>query len=92
MVSTVLCRLHAPTPLPASSTNYVWRVRRLDASSNPGPWSTVGSFYSTGAAASLVSPADGIWAPATRSLFEWTEVPGATSYQLLVKGDSGATS
>jgi hypothetical protein len=80
-----------PTPLPASSTNYVWRVRRLDASSNPGPWSTVGSFYSTGAAASLVSPADGIWAPATRSLFEWTEVPGATSYQLLVKGDAVMT-
>ena len=79
------------TPLPASATNYVWRVRRLDASGNPGPWSAVGSFYSTGAAASLVAPENDVWAPATRSLFEWTEVPGATSYQLAIKGDATMT-
>jgi hypothetical protein len=92
LTATVKTTAYVPqTPLPSSSTNYVWRVRRLDASGNPGPWSAVGSFYSTGAAASLVAPADGVWTQAARSLFEWTEVPGATSYQLLIKGDATMT-
>jgi hypothetical protein len=76
------------TPLPADGTNYVWRVRRVDASGNPGPWSATGVFYSTGDAATLVQPDDGIWASAKHSLFEWTEVPGAASYQLVFGGAS----
>ena len=80
---------YAPTtPLPAASSNYLWRVRRVDASGNPGPWSSTGTFYSTGDAATLVQPAQGVWVNARRSLFEWSEVPGATSYQLLFAGTS----
>jgi hypothetical protein len=80
---------YAPTtPLPAASTNYIWRVRRVDASGNPGPWSSPATFYSNGDAATLVQPAQGVWVNARRSLFEWSEVPGATSYQLLFGGTS----
>ena len=79
---------YAPTtPLPAASTNYLWRVRRVDASGNPGPWSDAASFYSNGDAADPgpARPASG--SNARRSLFEWTEVPGAASYQLVFGGD-----
>jgi hypothetical protein len=75
-----------PTPLPASGTNYLWRVRRTDASGNPGPWSTAASFYSTGAAATLVTPKASVYVSARKALFEWTEVPGAASYTLNLSG------
>ncbi len=82
---------YAPTtPLPADSTNYLWRVRRVDASGNAGAWSDPQTFYSTGTAPTLVRPNDGVWAGAKSSVFEWTEVPGATSYQLVFGGASTA--
>ena len=76
------------TPLAASSTNYLWRVRRVDASGNPGQWSAAASFSSTGASSSLVAPADNVWVSARRSLFEWSEVPDAASYQVIFGGRS----
>jgi hypothetical protein len=92
VTATVKTTAYVPTtPLPASSSAYVWRVRRLDGSNNPGPWSTTGRFFSNGATASLVRPATGVWVPAYRSLFEWTEVPGAATYQVVFTGDSRAT-
>jgi len=78
---------YAPTtPLPAAPTNYLWRVRRLDASGNPGQWSSAATFFSTGDAPTLVQPAQGVWVRARQSLFEWSEVPGAASYQLTFGG------
>jgi Bacterial Ig-like domain len=86
---TVKTTAYTPTtPLPADTTRYVWRVRRIDASNNPGPWSSPQTFYSTGQAAAPVRPADGVWVGARTSLFEWTEVPGATTYRLLFGGTS----
>jgi len=38
-----------------------------------------------------VQPADGVWLSARRSLFEWTQVPGATSYKLILSGASTST-
>ena len=37
------------------------------------------SFFSSGAAPSLLSPAAGIWLKNAGALFEWTEVPGAAT-------------
>jgi hypothetical protein len=73
-------------PLPASGTNYLWRVRRTDASGNPGPWSVAQSFFSTGAAPTLVTPKSGVYVKARNALFEWTEVSGAASYTLNLTG------
>jgi len=87
--ATVKTTAYTPTtPLPADGTNYLWRVRRVDASNNPGPWSDAKAFYSTGEAPTLVQPAAGVWAAARGSLFAWTEVPGAASYQLTFAGSS----
>ena len=35
-----------------------------------------------------MQPAQGVWVSARRSLFEWSEVPGASSYQLALGGES----
>jgi hypothetical protein len=75
-----------PTPLPASGTKYLWRVRRTDASNNPGPWSAPASFFSTGAAPTLVTPKAGVYVKNRSALFEWTQVPGAASYSLNLSG------
>ncbi len=85
--ATVKTTAYAPsTPLPASSSSYVWRVRRTDASGNPGPWSTPRTFYSTGAAPTLLTPKNGVYVSNRRAVFQWTEVPGATSYALNLGG------
>lgn len=87
--ASVKTTAYAPTtPLPADATNYLWRVRRADASGNPGPWSDAESFFSTGAAPTLVQPNAGVWVGNRSSLFEWSEVPGAASYQLVFGGAS----
>ena len=74
-----------PTPLAALSSSYVWRVRRTDASGNPGPWSTPQSFLDR-RSAPLLTPKTGVYLSNQGALFEWTEVPGATSYALNLAG------
>jgi len=90
--ATVKTTAYTPTtPLPADNTNYLWRVRRVDASGNPGPWSATGSFFSTGNTPTLVKPSASVWVSATRSLFQWTEVPGAATYKLILTGAANST-
>ena len=66
-------------------------MRRNDTSGNPGPWSVPQSFFSSGAAPSLLSPASGIWLKNAGALFEWTEVPGAASYKLNITGTKASS-
>jgi len=85
--ATVKTTAYAPaSPIPASNAPYVWRVRRQDASNNPGPWSNPQTFFSTGVAPNLLAPKAGIWLKNAGALFEWTEVPGAASYKLNIGG------
>ncbi|MFC7361660.1 Ig-like domain-containing protein [Nocardioides astragali] len=76
-------------PIPADPTAYVWRVRRTDATGNPGPWSTPFEFRSLGAAPTLTAPANGSWQPAAGVLFTWTDVPGASAYNVTATSSSG---
>ncbi len=86
--ATVKTAAVAPTtPIPAAASAYVWRVRRIDTDGNPGPWSTPATFYSTGVAPNLLAPKAGVWVKFTAGLFEWTEVPGAATYQVNLYGD-----
>lgn len=71
-------------PLPASSTPYVWRVRRIDSSGNQGPWSA-GTFVSLGSAPELLAPGPGANQAFNGPYFEWSDVAGASSYQLSVR-------
>lgn len=86
---TTSATAYAPsTPLPASDTPYLWRVRKTDNSKNPGAWSDTGAFYSVGTAPTLLSPAPGARVRATSGLLEWSDVPGASSY--LVRATAGS--
>ena len=78
-------------PLPASPVPYVWRVRRNDSKGNVGPWSSA-SFVSLGNAPELLAPPAGVWVRWTGAYLEWSDVPGATSYQLSLRnGASNST-
>lgn len=70
--------------LPASSTPYVWRVRRIDSRGNQGPWSS-GTFVSLGSAPEPLTPGPGANQSSTGAYLEWSDVPGAASYQLSVR-------
>jgi hypothetical protein len=80
------------SPLPAASTPYLWRVRRIDATGNVGPWSNPQAFYSTGVAPNLLAPKAASWVPTGAGFFQWTEVPGAASYMLNIFNTKGNTS
>lgn len=75
-------------PLPPSAQPYTWRVRKVDATGNGGPWSPLtgpGSENSTftvvGAAPTLVTPAASAKVSSTEAYFTWTAVDGAKSYR-----------
>lgn len=72
-------------PLPASSTPYRWRVRRVDASGRKGAWSDLGAsgaaFRVVGTAPALLMPSGGEFVAASDALFAWDTVSGATSYK-----------
>lgn len=76
---------YTPTDLmPASPVPYVWRVRRIDSKGNQGPWAAA-SFVSRGSAPELLSPASGVWQRFNGAYFTWSDVPGATSFQVSLR-------
>lgn len=88
-VTTPTAAYASSSPMPHSALPYLWRVRRIDASGNPGPWSATGSFLSKGAVPELLAPSDGAWQPRTGGFFEWSDVPDAASYEFAARSDSG---
>lgn len=77
------------TAIPASATPYVWRVRRIDPSKNPGPWSAPGSFHSLGFAPQLLSPGTGSLHRGNDLVLAWSDVPGAASYAVAASSSTG---
>lgn len=77
-----------PDPIPASSAPYIWRVRRVDSKSNPGPWSAA-TFVSLGGVPELLAPGNGSLVGTTSAYFEWSDVPGAARYDVSVRPDGG---
>ena len=69
------------SPLPVSSTPYTWRLRRVDASGNPGPWSGFSTFKVTARKPELTGPGTTAILKGDDALFTWGTVPGATSYR-----------
>ncbi|MBA2557384.1 MAG: Ig-like domain-containing protein, partial [Chloroflexi bacterium] len=59
---------------------YAWRVRRIDASNRPGPWSSGRTFRLQPAAPALLAPADGAAPRNGEMLFQWSGVIGASLY------------
>ncbi len=86
-----------PTTSLASGT-YGWRIRRLDADSKPGPWTSddnlgLRKFTLAGNQVSLLSPADGANFLDDDQGFTWTPTSGAAQYkfQTSTSPDFGTT-
>lgn len=73
---------YAPSSLlPASTTPYTWRVRRVDATGRPGPWSPFQEFISVGNSPTLISPTNGSSQAPNGALFTWLPVTNAVTYK-----------
>lgn len=72
---------YTPTAPLAAGTTYVWRVRRRDASGNVGSWSDWAAYKVAGGAPVQISPAAGVWVPATGALYTWSAVQDASAYR-----------
>ncbi|HZC51967.1 MAG TPA: Ig-like domain-containing protein, partial [Mycobacterium sp.] len=70
----------APTSSLAGG-DYAWRVRRVDAGGNAGPWSDGRTFSLDAGAPTLTAPSDGYNANSHDLLFTWTPVQGAVQYR-----------
>lgn len=80
--------------LPASSTPYRWRVQKVDANGNKGPWSRLdnveAAFVLDGAAPTQKAPRSGSVVRGNDALFVWTRSQFASSYRVEVRGRSGS--
>jgi hypothetical protein len=85
-------------PLAASQT-YVWRVRRVDAEGNPGPWSwggenddaqhPLGRFTVGSNIMEITSPAPASVQPPNGPVLTWRSLPGAVKYAVEVTAPGG---
>ncbi len=69
-------------PLPAATSAYLWRVRRLDADGRPGAWSPARTFVVTGQAPTLRAPGSGKKVSGKDLVFSWSPVDRAVSYRI----------
>lgn len=72
----------------ASWTPYFWRVRGIDANSNPGEWSTVWSFTTDLTAPMNPNPANNFVGVQLGGDLTWDAVNGATSYDVVIATDA----
>lgn len=69
-------------PLPASSSAYVWHVRRIDASGNKGPWSAPGRFFVGSGNVTMLAPTAGTSVSPNGPVLQWQPVAGAATYSV----------
>jgi hypothetical protein len=70
------------SPLLRNGTLY-WRVRLIDSSGNPGPWSSDGAFRLVFHYPVLLTPGPNAVLTDPYPVFSWKPLPGAASYQLV---------
>ncbi|HLL02677.1 MAG TPA: PepSY domain-containing protein [Myxococcaceae bacterium] len=83
------------TVAPALNVNatYYWRVRTTNSCGGSSAWSAVNSFTTRGcttlAAPTLNTPASGATGVGSSAALDWSDVAGATGYEVQVASDSG---
>jgi hypothetical protein len=80
--------------LPQSSSPYLWRVRRVDASGLAGAWSELRSFRVAGDPPTQTAPSADSYVAGNDLFFTWLPVDGAASYKLEIrrKGETSVAS
>jgi len=78
---TKLVAFTPASPLAASPTPYLWRVRSVNASNLPGPWSPLRSFRVKTTAPTQLAPAANAFVAGNDAMFTWTAVQGAATYR-----------
>jgi hypothetical protein len=79
------------TGLAANKTHW-WRVRAYTAGGQYSLWSGARTFRTALLAPTLAAPPDGTVTANRRPVFDWSDVPGATSYTIQVSTNSLFTS
>jgi hypothetical protein len=77
--------------LATSGNPYVWRVRRIDASSRPGAWSQPETFSVSADAPALLSPNAGVYVSSNDAIFEWGPVDGSPTYNFQRRAQGSTT-
>jgi hypothetical protein len=77
---------HSFTPLTDLNSNstYYWRVRSLNAAGDYSNWSSVFSFRTSMLMPVLLDPTAVETVASLRPVFDWSDVPGATKYAILI--------
>lgn len=92
-LSTAQTAVVLPSPLPASDQRYRWRVQKVDASGNVGPWSRLNTadaaMHVAGSAPTPQAPADGVTMTSNDAYFAWSAAEAASRYRIEVEGDNG---
>jgi hypothetical protein len=78
------------TFLPANTIFY-WRVRSVNATGQYSAWTAARIFKTRLATPELTLPVDSAVLDNKRPTFEWEEIPGATSYTLLISKENPKT-
>ncbi|HVG60033.1 MAG TPA: endopeptidase, partial [Hyalangium sp.] len=80
------------TPGLSANSTYFWRVRSGNSCGGSSAWSAASSFTTRGcatlAAPTLSSPANGATGVSSSAALDWTDVTGATGYEVQVASDS----
>jgi hypothetical protein len=83
------------SPALSPTTTYYWRVRSTNGCGGSSAWSAVSSFTTRGcatlAAPTLSSPANGATGVSTAAALDWTDVTGASGYEVQVATSSAFT-
>ena len=85
--TTVTTLTYTPTTDLAGGKTYYWRVQGINSAGTAGSWSTVRSFHLiSGAVPTLQVPSNNSTVSELRPSFDWSDVPGATGYQIQISG------
>jgi hypothetical protein len=77
--------------LAPSASAYRWRVRRIDASGNPGSWSAAGRFFVTPGTPNITAPGQGAVQAPDGPVLEWEPLDGAASYTVTITPAAGGS-
>jgi hypothetical protein len=90
-VSTLDTPEYTAAPDLGQNMKYYWRTRAWNTLGQYSMWTAVYYFRVALATPALVSPTDGVSTTLIRPVFDWSDVPGAAGYTILVSRNNSFT-